>query len=719
LILANIGGEEYVMRRVLCALLCLIFLSSAWGFDLKVMHPERVSGASFLGYLPDRIIIQFDQDKVRRLDATRLKSGRTGLVAVDALNEKYEAIFIRQQFRGAEPGKRVDLSGFYKFDFANELDIEKVMQEYAALNGVINVQPVGVHSVDIYPNDAQFYLQWHLDRPLNDCDIDGPEAWDWETGDEDVIVAVLDTGVRFYHVDLGGGDASTTDTLATDGNVWINTIERDNQDGIDNDGNGFVDDWVGWDFVDGTFWPPRSGEDVGPQDNSPRDFDGHGTHCAGNVATLNNNGGGMCSIAGGWGDGSLQADGNGVKVMCLRVGYQTFVGLGIVLMDAAAEALYYAADNGANIASCSWGSSDTGGLPAATDYFLNGGERLLFHAAGNDGIDDPDYLDLRGDCISVAATDSNDVPADFTNYGDWIDISAPGTVIWSLYQNPDDDDNNYIAGLSGTSMSTPIAAGAAALIWSQWPSWTAAQVEQQIYDTADPVQGLSLAKGYAVSDAGPGQMGAGRLNAGNAVYFPIAVELSAFEARWSEQGSVVIEWTTESESKTAGFFVQRSDNLYSDFVRIHDHLITAKGAGSYQFVDSYTPEKVCFYRLEEIRLDGRSSFYKPARLSLSAGAAEETSIPFTFSLQQNYPNPFNPTTQIEYSIPNDEFVTLAVFDLHGRIVKQLVHQQQSKGFYSVTWDGRDHVGKNAASGNYIYRLHAGEKTVVRKMILMR
>ena len=707
------------MKRVLLTLIGLSLMTSLWAFELKIANPDPIDGPGFLGYLPNRIVVQFDHSMVNQFDPDALKIGRTGVPAVDALGERYLASFIRKQFKNASPGKRIDLSGFYKIDFASELEIDKVVQEYAALNGVIQVQPVGVSSVDLNPNDAQFYLQWHLDRPLNDCDIDGPEAWDWETGDDDVIVAVLDTGVRFYHVDLGGGDASTTDTLATDGNVWINTIERDNQDGIDNDGNGFVDDWVGWDFVDGTFWPPMSGEDVGPQDNSPRDFDGHGTHCAGNVAALNNNGGGLCSIAGGWGDGTLQADGNGVKVMCLRIGYQTFTSLGIVLHDAAAEALYYAADNGAKIASCSWASGDDGGLPEATDYFLNNGERLLFHAAGNDGIDDPDYFDLRGDCISVAATDSNDVPAGFTNYGTWVDISAPGTVIWSLYQNPDDDENNYIAGLSGTSMSTPIAAGAAALIWSQWPSWTAAQVEQQLYDTADPVQGLSLAKGNAVSAAGPGDMGAGRLNAGNAVYHPIAVELTSFHARLTENNLVTIEWTTASENNSAGFFIQRSDNQYDGFARIHENLIHAKGAGAYQIVDACQPEKDCFYRLEEIRLDGRSSFYKPTRLSISSQAANETPIPFTFALRQNYPNPFNPSTQIDYSIPNDEFVTLEIFDLHGRLIKQLVHQKQPMGYYSVAWNGSDRLGNPVVSGSYVYRLQAGQQTVVRKMVLMR
>jgi hypothetical protein len=123
--------------------------------------------------------------------------------------------------------------------------------------------------------------------------------------------------------------------------------------------------------------------------------------------------------------------------------------------------------------------------------------------------------------------------------------------------------------------------------------------------------------------------------------------------------------------------------------------------------------------LEEITLDGRSSFYKPTRLSISSEAANETPIPFTFALRQNYPNPFNPTTQIDYSIPNEEFVTLEIFDLNGHLVKRLVAQQQPMGYYSVAWDGSDRLNNPVVSGSYVYRLHAGQQTVVRKMVLMR
>ncbi len=511
------------------ALLVSLFVTTlTFAADPQVIKIERRNAPSFVGYVGDEIVVKFTAAVVASFQETALAQGATGIFALDNLGQRYGSMHIRQQFVGAKKkyynGREIDLSGWYKIKFAEQIDPVAVADEYKNIAGVIDAQPIGIHTVDAIPNDTNFSRQWHLNQ-ANDADMDAPEAWDIETGDSNVIVAILDTGVRYFHKDLGGANASYSDPTNVDGNMWVNWTEKNGAAGVDDDGNGFVDDWIGWDFVDG-ITTCYTGEDCNVPDNDPRDFNGHGTHCAGNVGAINNNAYATAAASGGWGDGTLQPTANGVKVMACRIGYSAGVGqfeLGFVSMDFAAQAFYYAANNGAKIASCSWGSSESGGIGDAIDYFLaNGG--IIFKSAGNDGTESSDYMSARSDIVTVAATDSNDCKADFSNYGTHVDISAPGTNIWSLYHVHSDPENDYIASVSGTSMSTPIAASVAALIWSRNLTWTASQVVQQLYDSADDIDALACNSSYA------GKLGAGRVNAFNAVNTGVAAPVADFSA---------------------------------------------------------------------------------------------------------------------------------------------------------------------------------------------
>lgn len=473
----------------------------------------------------DEIIVVFDRGTSSALvqlnDAQDLLQDRvieTGDTELDDLARAASVRSIRPLFPGAiERAElrdgRPDLSGYFVVSFDPALNTpEGMVAAYLAAPGVIHAEAIGIHPLLATPNDGNYASQWHLNQST-DRDIDAPEAWNIETGDPSVAVAVLDSGVRYYHKDLGGSAASATNPTATDGNIWINTAEKNGTAGVDDDGNGFVDDWVGWDFVTGLTgcW---SGEDCSTADNDPRDFNGHGTHCAGNVAAINNNGYATCSPAGGWGNGTLQPAANGVKVMSLRIGWsQSYLGqeAGFVRMDFAASAFYYAANNGASVASCSWGSSNSGGIAAAVDYFIASGG-LVFKAAGNSNNQTADYLCGRPDVYCVASTSQTDAKSSFSSYGTWVDISAPGTSIVSSYHNHNDPTPDYVATLSGTSMATPLVASAAALVWSQNPGWSAAQVWARVRDTADDIDALNPS--YV------GLLGSGRINLFNAVNQP-------------------------------------------------------------------------------------------------------------------------------------------------------------------------------------------------------
>ena len=506
------------IKRILFINMVLLLATTLLSFSAEaVIVTDSISDIpSLAGYAPDRIVVKFDSYLMRMIDEKALAHGRTGIAVIDSIAIRHGAKSIRPQFPGAKKktykGKVIDLSGWHKIKFVGKVDVLSVIRDYKAIPGVLDAQPVSIHTVSAIPLEEFYNQQWHLPK------IEAPQAWDIETGNPEIIVAVLDTGVRYFHKDLGGSDASYDNPTNIGGNIWINWTEKNGISGIDDDNNGYIDDWVGWDFVEATEDDPPliycyTGEDCSEADNDPRDFSGHGTHCAGNVSAMTNNNYAVASVAGGWGNGTLQTSGNGVKVMPLRIGWSSvfiFLEVGMVAMDYAAEALYYAADNGARIASCSWGSENTGGIADAIDYFLASGG-LIFKAAGNDGDESIDYMASRDDIIKVGATDENDCKADFSNFGTWIDILAPGVGILSLYHVHDEPEGEYVAYLDGTSMAAPLSASVAALIWSQNPGLTAADVKQRLYESADSIESLSCNSPFV------GKLGAGRINAFRAV----------------------------------------------------------------------------------------------------------------------------------------------------------------------------------------------------------
>ncbi len=260
---------------------------------------------------------------------------------------------------------------------------------YAELNHVVSIAAT--------PNDPSFSQLWGLHNTgqtggTNDKDIDAPEAWELATGDSNIVVAVTDTGVDFSHPDL-------------DRQRWVNTL--DPVGGGDDDGNGLVDDWSGWDFVN--------------DDNDPFDDNRHGTHVSGTIGAEGDNGVGVVGVN--W----------NVKIMALK--FLNSAGSGTTA-DAIASTLY-AADHGADVSSNSWGGGPyEQALLDAIEYGASRG-MLFVAAAGNDGFNNdvtPTYpATYASDAVlAVAATDHNDGLAFFSSYGaKTVDLGAPGVGILS------------------------------------------------------------------------------------------------------------------------------------------------------------------------------------------------------------------------------------------------------------------------------------------------
>jgi len=300
------------------------------------------------------------------------------------------------------------------------------------------------------PNDAFFSdHQWSFHNTgqtggTPGADIDAPGAWDISTGSDSVVVAVIDTGVLYNHSDLSA-------------NIWNNTDEIPGN-GIDDDGNGYIDDVRGWNFVNNT--------------SDPIDDNHHGTHVSGTIGAVGNNAIGVAGVN--W----------HVKIMPLKA----FDSAGFGDTSDAITAIEYANANGASVISNSWGGgSYSQGLKDAIDA----SPAVVVCAAGNNANNDdinPVYPASYNstNIISVAATDHNDIRALFSNFGlSSVDLAAPGTNIWSTYL-----DGTY-ALMSGTSMATPHVSGVVALVKSVNPSLTAVQIKNIILSTVDSKDSLN------------------------------------------------------------------------------------------------------------------------------------------------------------------------------------------------------------------------------------
>lgn len=325
------------------------------------------------------------------------------------------------------------------------------------------VQPDYIYEAAVTPDDVDFNKLYAMHNTGQtggtvDSDIDAIEAWDKFSGSGEVLVGVVDTGIDYTHPDLVD-------------NIWTNFGEiADN--GLDDDGNGYIDDIHGWDFA--------------YNDNDPVDGNGHGTHCSGTIAAVGNNGIGVA----------------GVNWQASLVALKFLNDSGRGSTSTAVDAISYANAMGIPITSNSWG----GGAydQALKDVISDGG--LFITAAGNSSSNNdinPNYPSNfdNNNIIAVAAADHNDNLASFSNYGAIsVDLAAPGVDIYSTV--PGADYNYY----SGTSMAVPHVSGAAALILGYNPSLSTEEIKEILLGSIDYVEffdGLMLT--------------AGRLNTNNAL----------------------------------------------------------------------------------------------------------------------------------------------------------------------------------------------------------
>jgi subtilisin family serine protease/fibronectin type 3 domain-containing protein len=379
--------------------------------------------------------------------------------------------------QGTQVGRQLGkVPCLHKVTLAEGVNLQSALNAYQQNPMVAYAEPnFRVSIADTIPNDPRFGEIWAFENTGQtggavDADIDAPRAWDVTHGSGSTIVAVIDTGVDYNHPDLRD-------------NMWINGDEIAG-DGIDNDGNGYVDDVYGYDFIN--------------RDGDPMDDQGHGTHIAGTIGAKGDNGIGVAGIN--W----------DVQIMALK-----FIGIdGWGDGADAIEAIYYALANGATITNASWGGDSYSqalydAIAAARDanhvfVAAAGNGNMLGVGQNNDAaLYYPASYDLDN-IVAVAAVDHTDALASFSNYGaTQVDLAAPGVNILSTTRG-----GGY--GLNtGTSMAAPHATGVLALVQDLHPDWTYGEVINQVLDSVDPLPEL-----YGITVTG------GRLNAAAAVGNP-------------------------------------------------------------------------------------------------------------------------------------------------------------------------------------------------------
>jgi len=373
------------------------------------------------------------------------------------LNKKFPKASVPEAKTNKYGKKLVDLTLIYQVHFSPVVKIEEAINLLQSSGAVEFVEPLYIQYMNFTPNDPSVNQQYQIAK------INAYNAWDSWTGDTNIVIGIVDSGTDWDHPDLAG-------------NIKYNYA--DPIDGIDNDNDGFTDNFRGWDVSD--------------NDNNPMcGSSSHGSHVSGCADAVTNNATGV----------------SGPAFNCKFLPVKSSFNSSTSSIDNGYDGIVYAADHGCHVINCSWGRP---GGPSSfeqtiVDYATDNKDALVVAASGNDGLDETHYPSSYDKVISVSSTSATDSKSSFSNYNSTVDVSAPGSNILATII-----DDSY-ARLDGTSMSSPIAAGCAAMIKAKFPSFNAYQVGEQLRSTCDYIYSVSGNSAYI------GKLGKGRVNLFKAV----------------------------------------------------------------------------------------------------------------------------------------------------------------------------------------------------------
>jgi len=445
------------MKKIYIVLNLFLFLFLV----TKAENPLRKAALKQGDYVPNTIVLKVKSSArvtcgLSSIDEPKMQQA-FARIGASAVSKIFPHALIPASERNSQGEKFVDLSLVYKIQYSANLPVEAAIR-YLQSTGVVEyAEPLYIHHICFTPNDPSLGSQYAITK------INALNAWNVWQGDTNTVIGIVDTGTDWDHPDL------------------VNNIKynyADPIDGIDNDGDGFVDNFRGWDMSE--------------NDNNPTvGVEVHGSHVSGCAAASTNNGVGVAAPA--------------FKCKFLPVKTSTDASAGI---NTGFEGIVYAADHGCSVINCSWGRS---GGPSqfeqdAVNYATINHDAVVVISAGNDGVEgDGFYPANYENAVSIASTTTNDAKSGFSNYGYGIDACAPGSNILSTVSN------NTYTNMSGTSMASPIAAGCVAMIRSKFPAYTALQAAEQLRVTCDNI--YSVAQNVSLAF----KLGKGRVNLFKAV----------------------------------------------------------------------------------------------------------------------------------------------------------------------------------------------------------
>ena len=399
--------------------------------------------------MKDRLIL-----KVKEEFRSACQENEIDIQSLDeAIDGKYTQLFkkFKEEKVVAKRESFVDLSLIYELRLVNGVNLEKIIQQLYNLELFEYVEPKYIRTVDYTPNDPDLSQQSYLNI------IRAIQGWDTEKGNASITIAIVDTGTDLDHPDL-------ISKLKNNTNDPVN--------GVDDDNDGYIDNFQGWDFT--------------TNDNDPSvTFNDHGVTVAGAAVAEPDNNEGIAGV------------GFDCSYLPVKVGEHSAITEGY-------EGIKYAADAGVDIINCSWGGFDASNFEQdIINYATLVKGAIVIAAAGNQNRNEKYYPAAYDYVLAVASTNGDDTKASFSNYGYWVDIAAPGDNVYTTA------NNGAYRVANGTSLSCPQVAGAAALIKAEYPSLSGVQLGERLKEKIDNIDGANPT--YV------NKLGTGRLNLENSL----------------------------------------------------------------------------------------------------------------------------------------------------------------------------------------------------------